>query len=306
MSQNPWGQPYSSPSPLSNNPFIDDPSAAHNRYPALDQSASAQYGGASSPSMLGYQQQQPTGYYPSAGFAPAPPQLQPVATGYFSPPVQSPAVYSPSFAQSPYGATTAYGSGFLQPQQQQQQWQPQPANQAPQHLQQFDPLNPQSQSWSGQQQQQQGSQFYGSSPMTPTTGSSYGQGGAAAAGRVDDHPRSWIRSHKTELESWDPVTWKQALARFDELQGAWERRKSDVQARVDAAMRGLIPPHEGPAWQGMLNEVNANIDTVAAAKFQIKEVLEGYKQSSDPASKRRVREFMNAGLSSLPDWPPQM
>ncbi|EJD48902.1 hypothetical protein AURDEDRAFT_161839 [Auricularia subglabra TFB-10046 SS5] len=301
MSQNPWGQPYSSPSPLSNNPFIDDPSAAHNRYPALDQS-SAQYAASPSPSMLGYQQQQqPTGYYQSPGFAPSPPQLQPVATGYFSAPVQSPTVYSPSYAQSPYASVTGYGSGFLQPRQQQQQWQPQPANQAPGHLQQFDPLNPQAQSWSGQPQQQ-GSQLYGSS--TPAIANSYNGGGAGA--RPDQHPRSWIRSHKTELESWDPVIWKQALARFDELQGAWERRKGEVQARVDAAMRGFIPPHEGPAWQGMLNEVNANIDTVAAAKFQMKEVLEGYNQSSDPASKRRVREFMNAGLSSLPEWPPQM
>lgn len=36
----------------------------------------------------------------------------------------------------------------------------------------------------------------------------------------------------------------------------------------------------------------------------MKEVLAGYRQSGDVASKRRVRESINAALSSLPEWPP--
>jgi len=34
------------------------------------------------------------------------------------------------------------------------------------------------------------------------------------------------------------------------------------------------------------------------------ETLTGYKQSSDLGSKRRVKEAVNAGLQSLPDFPP--
>lgn len=37
----------------------------------------------------------------------------------------------------------------------------------------------------------------------------------------------------------------------------------------------------------------------------MQEVFQGYRQSGDQASKRRVREATNAALQSLPDWPPQ-
>ena len=46
-------------------------------------------------------------------------------------------------------------------------------------------------------------------------------------------------------------------------------------------------------------------DTVVAAKFQMQEVQDGYRQSGDLASKKRVRESINAALQNLPDWPPQ-
>ena len=46
-------------------------------------------------------------------------------------------------------------------------------------------------------------------------------------------------------------------------------------------------------------------DTVVAAKFQMQEVEGGYRQSGDLASKKRVRESINAALTNLPDWPPQ-
>jgi hypothetical protein len=35
------------------------------------------------------------------------------------------------------------------------------------------------------------------------------------------------------------------------------------------------------------------------------EVYQGYRQSGDLASKRRVREATNAALSNLVDWPAQ-
>ena len=44
--------------------------------------------------------------------------------------------------------------------------------------------------------------------------------------------------------------------------------------------------------------------SVAASSYQLKEVLDGYRHSTDTASKRRVREAMNAALRSLPEYPP--
>lgn len=44
-------------------------------------------------------------------------------------------------------------------------------------------------------------------------------------------------------------------------------------------------------------------DTIAASVFQMQEVFQGYRQSGDLASKRRVREATNAALQSLPGWP---
>lgn len=46
-------------------------------------------------------------------------------------------------------------------------------------------------------------------------------------------------------------------------------------------------------------------DSVAASTFQMQEVFNGYRQSGDAASKRRVRESINAALGNLPDWPLQ-
>ena len=35
----------------------------------------------------------------------------------------------------------------------------------------------------------------------------------------------------------------------------------------------------------------------------MREVFQGYRQSGDLSSKRRVREATNAALQNLPDWP---
>lgn len=44
-------------------------------------------------------------------------------------------------------------------------------------------------------------------------------------------------------------------------------------------------------------------DIITAAYLQMQEVYVSYRQSSDPMSKKRVRECLNAGLRNLPDWP---
>lgn len=54
-----------------------------------------------------------------------------------------------------------------------------------------------------------------------------------------------------------------------------------------------------------LEELFANLflgwtDSILASKFQLSEVQSGWRQSTDAASKARVREALNAGLTSLP------
>jgi hypothetical protein len=44
-------------------------------------------------------------------------------------------------------------------------------------------------------------------------------------------------------------------------------------------------------------------DDITAAYLQMQEVYSSYRQSPDPSSKKRVRDCLNAGLRSLPDWP---
>lgn len=53
----------------------------------------------------------------------------------------------------------------------------------------------------------------------------------------------------------------------------------------------------------MIRDAETQIDSIVASKAQMQEVYDGYKLSTDLASKNRVREGMNAGLMELPDWP---
>jgi len=63
---------------------------------------------------------------------------------------------------------------------------------------------------------------------------------------------------------------------------------------------------EGARLQGLMKEADSNFDSVAASSFQMHEVFQGYRQSGDLASKRRVREASNAALQGLPEWPSQV
>ncbi|TDL25873.1 hypothetical protein BD410DRAFT_610900 [Rickenella mellea] len=138
---------------------------------------------------------------------------------------------------------------------------------------------------------------------TSTTSSSFSSTGLGPNGTP--HPREYIRTHKLELEKWDTYAWKQCLNAFDELEKAWARRKGVVAMQVQqGAGSYYTPPQEMARLNGMQKEAESNIDTVAAARIQMQEVLSGYRHSGDFASKSRVRESTNAALQGLPDWPP--
>ena len=48
------------------------------------------------------------------------------------------------------------------------------------------------------------------------------------------HPRTFIQTHKVELEAWDPTTWKQVQNVFESLKTAWESRKRAAETQVRA------------------------------------------------------------------------
>ncbi|KAH9903040.1 hypothetical protein C8Q73DRAFT_742263 [Cubamyces lactineus] len=198
------------------------------------------------------------------------------------------------YAQYGAGPGQGYQQGYpQQPQQQQQQ----------QYLAEFDPYA----------QQQQSMQSQGA--MGAPAGPSGGPGGQYGQRQQQPHPREFVVSHKAELESWDSYTWKQAQNCFDALKAAWEARKQELEARLRAlggaglfsagggGMYGGGPAQQYAQLEHMTKEAGLHVDTVAAGSFQMQEVFTGYRQSSDVASKRRVREAINAALSSLPDWP---
>jgi len=163
----------------------------------------------------------------------------------------------------------------------------------PQYLPEFDPYASIAQGWNGTNPNQQPPSNIGS--VTSTTPQS---------DRL--HPREFTRKYKAELEAWDSYTWKQMQNTFDALKGAWERRMRDLEGRTRqiSTSWGYNAQQEMAQYQQLLKDAETNFSSVAASSFQMKEVLQGYRQSTDFASKRRVREAMNAALQSLPDWPP--
>ncbi|PIL35567.1 hypothetical protein GSI_02295 [Ganoderma sinense ZZ0214-1] len=278
----------------------------------------------------------PQGYGGTPGY-----QSQPQATGWsqgsgFSQPQQSYGQYPSAPMQQqqqspsgmPFQPTSSFGQQLQahvnsayntpQPQQQQQplQYSGYAAAQSPSYGQAYQ------QGYPGQQQQQHFSEFdpyaQGGQPMQQQTP---GANGAppSSSGFRSQHPREYVQHHKAELETWDSYSWKQAQNSFDDLKRAWEARKSELEARLKAlGGAGLFAGGAGgyggmyggnPAAQqyaqveNMVKEATLNIDSIAASSFQMQEVFAGYRQSSDVASKRRVREAINAALTSLPDWP---
>ncbi|KII89969.1 hypothetical protein PLICRDRAFT_40152 [Plicaturopsis crispa FD-325 SS-3] len=293
---------YGGSSPISNNPFVTDPTNAHARYPDISSPGPSSPGPGLNPQYTSWQQPQypqqtqfapqQTGYggyppqQPQQQFSPVQSQPMPFQSGSgFSQQLGVPSGYG--YQQQPQLQSQytgypqqSYGSGYqyLQQQPQQNAYQPPPPD-----VSQFDPL------YAPNNQQQQPSQQTGS-----------------VASPNQSHPREFIRTHKSELEAWDSYTWKQLLNSFEALQSAWEGRKREVNSRM-AAMGGAGYGYgygEIERLQSLVKQAEDHFSAVAASSFQMREVLAGYRQSSDPASKRRVRESCNAALNSLPEWPP--
>lgn len=255
-------------------------------------------------------QAQPTGrpFQPSSSFGQ---QLASQINGAYAAPAvpQQPQQQQYSgYPTSPqYATTPQYGAAYGYPQQQPQQ-------QQTQYLAEFDPYAPQQQ----QQQQQQ----------VPAPAQTQ-QSAPLQSGYQAPHPRDYVRTNKRELESWDPYAWKQVMNCFDALKDAWANRKKEIEARMNVlSSQGLFGGGGGYGGYGynqygqygqqqfgqaqeysrleqLAKQADSNVDTAVAAKFQMEEAHTGYRQSGDLASKKRVREAINAALSNLPDWPPQ-
>lgn len=254
-------------------------------------------------------------------------QPQPNYNGMPNPtPIQSTTSGSGFQPSSSFGQQLVYGSSgsysYLQSTgQPQQQQQPQYNNTATQQLSnpgyvsQFDPYSSIGQGWDGSGQNGQ---------MPPSTGQ---QGTLFAADAARDnqqqasqrqHPRDVVRTNKVQLESWDAYSWKQVFNALDALKGSWDERRKEIdghlaqlQLQLKSAWSGMGQFHPAQIQQeisrleGLRKDADTNYDSVAASLFQMKELQDGYRQSSDVASKRRVREASNAAVQSLPDWPPQ-
>ncbi|KAK1226566.1 hypothetical protein PQX77_010449 [Marasmius sp. AFHP31] len=334
-----------------NNPFSTDPSNPRNRFPDL--STSSPSPPMSNPQYTSWmpqqqqQQQQPQQFYQQSSFTGASPQNQFSPGGYGTNMntggwsnggggpgmgvggslMSQPTGFQPSSSFGQQLTSQLHGSsyGYLNGQQQQQQQQStyNPAQQqlsSPSYIAQLDPYSSIGQGWDGSQQS---SQMQMQSPTTgmqsPTgTGSGFqgqGQGTTSRSANGEFHPREYIRTHKSEIESWDSYAWKQLLNAFDALKDAWEARKkelegkaSQMQMQVQYSGGGYYAAQlqqEATRLQGLSKEADSNFDSVAASSFQMQEVFQNYRQSGDRSSKSRVREATNAALQSLPDWPQQ-
>ncbi|BGP50197.1 hypothetical protein JCM10450v2_006108 [Rhodotorula kratochvilovae] len=219
------------------------------------------------------QQQQYTGYQ-----HPPPPQqqyLQPQATGF--PPFGAGAGGGGAPSPQPYGGQypSAGGAYGYQPQ-------PQPSYPGAD----LDPYA------------HLGTLHQGaSSPAPPQQNAQGAQGGTLlAVQQTQSHPRQYVNEARAQLMAWDEYAWKQLLSRLDALREAWESRLAGLSA---AAGAGADPTNVDTLRRRAAEQV----DGIHAAKMQLHEVQQGWRHSTDAASKARVREALNAGITSLPDYP---
>jgi len=316
---------YGSPE-ITNNPFINDPSNPQTRFPDISASSPpiGQFTQWLQPGMndnsTGYQAQQ-QGMYQQPSYQQQQPQhfnsgYSQQSGGYLSPgvpPQQTGMPFQPtsSFGQQLAANLSGSSYGYLQGQPQgQSQSGYNPAQQQlqnnPGYIAQFDPYSMIGQGWDGQPPSQVQNQSQ--NPQSPV-GGSY----TATSPSGSLHPREYIRTHKAEIEAWDIYAWKQLLGAFDTLKDSWEARTKELGGKINQLQTqlqygggGYYPgqiQQEGSRLQGLLKDAQLNFDSVAASSLQMHEVFQGYRQSGDLASKRRVREASNAALQSLPDWP---
>ncbi|KAI0314618.1 hypothetical protein OF83DRAFT_1135983 [Amylostereum chailletii] len=331
---------------LSNNPFIDHTASVTSRYPSLSGTGSPQpqlqpqYSNWVQPQQTSYGQPQQSQLQQTPPQQQYAPQQQWQQSGFQtqSPPGQSGFLPPSSFGQQFSPQVNGYNPQI--PQQQQPQLQIQPTGYPQQqqyglygqgaggygqqqstpyggnpNLAQFDPYSGLTQQFSAPSS---GPSPGFPNPTSPTSGPGIGPPG-------QEHPRQFIHSHKAELESWDPVSWKQAINSFESLKNAWDARRRTIEAQI-RVLGGTVGAAGGffgggaqqyggygynPQAQeierlnALYKEAEGYVDTITASTFQMTEVQAGYRHSGDLASKRRVRESSNAALTGLPDWPPQ-
>ncbi|KAJ3864107.1 hypothetical protein EV359DRAFT_41713 [Lentinula novae-zelandiae] len=328
-------------SSITNNPFIGDSTSAQSRYPDLSGSSpspdpsGSQFtswlkpGGSQQQYEQQYHQQIPPqfsgiGYQPTGaidGNSFITPQFQP-SSGFGQQMLGQMTGSSYSYLQGQN--TSALGQTSYNPVQQQLQ------SPGYNNIAQFDPYSLiGGQGGNSSSAQHQPPSFQSpTSPISPTTSITTSR---SASGAI--HPREYIKTHKAEVESWDPYAWKQLLNAFDDLKEAWASRKNEIDGRAQQLLMqmqysgGYHPQMQQEAERlrtvsfersryksrcavrlfcllgPILIITTMFTDSVAASSFQMHEVFKGYRQSGDAASKRRVREASNAALQSIPDWP---
>ncbi|KAG6817339.1 hypothetical protein H0H87_009937 [Tephrocybe sp. NHM501043] len=313
---------------ITNNPFVTDPTNAQSRFPDLSIASGAHSQWSQAPSNAGYQLSQ--GMYQQPSYQLQQPQLSP---GY----TQSPGYLSPNPSQGlapqptgmPFQPTSSFGQqlaaningssySYLQQGQggpsQQQAYQPaQQQLQSSGYIAQFDPYASIGKGWSGESQPQPSNQ----SQVPQTQNQQNLISGTPVSQNLSpsgvSHPREYLRTHKAEIEAWDAYAWKQLLNSFDALKETWDGRAKEIEGKANQLNTqlqygggGYHPAQiqqEGARLQGLHKEAKSHADSVVASSFQMQEVFQGYRQSGDLASKRRVREASNAAFQNLPDWP---
>lgn len=69
-----------------------------------------------------------------------------------------------------------------------------------------------------------------------TTSSTFSGSLFGVGPKGDSHPKDYIRTHKTEIESWDTHAWRQLLNAFEAMKNAWEARKEELMGRAKAVI----------------------------------------------------------------------
>ncbi|BGP01937.1 hypothetical protein RTBOTA2_005298 [Rhodotorula toruloides] len=131
---------------------------------------------------------------------------------------------------------------------------------------------------------------------SPAPSSQQQAGSLLAVPQMQSHPRDYVQENRAQLMSWDEYAWRQLDNRIDALREAWQTRLALLRA---ASEQGADPIKT----EQLRKEGEGFVDSIHAAKMQLGEVKAGWRHSTDAASKSRVREALNAGLSSLPPYP---
>ncbi|KAG6813916.1 hypothetical protein H0H92_005765 [Tricholoma furcatifolium] len=298
-------------SAVTNNPFVTDPTNAHSRFPDISTSPQSQWPPPPLNANVGYQQ--PQGMYQQPSFQQQPP-LSPSysqPSGHLSPHLSQ--VQAPQPTGLPFQPTSSFGQqlaanisgtsyGYLQGQNGSSQHAYTPAQQqlqSPGYLAQFDPYSSIGQGWSGETQVKSPvstNQNFSLQVQSPIPGATPAITSITPSPGGQLHPREYLRVHKGEIEAWDSYAWKQLLTTIDALKQSWEGRVKELEGRATQLQREL--------QTGVGNYLPTQVQQEGIRLQGMEEVFQGYRQSADVASKRRVREASNAAIQALPDWPP--